>query len=346
LLTRQHADLGYTILDLVLPTSVQFGEDVFVTYPAPPPAEPSGAPASPSEPPPTPGPELRYASGDPVGPLVSVQAYVSVAATPSRATPTGTDVSVSPADSTTGATLVDLTFNNVSAAGTTTLTTSETSDGAAIPGALALGDPPTYFDLSTTAIFNTGQVVCVFYDGVEVCGHVEVCIHYGLIDFTDETSLRLIHEEAGVWVNVTTSLDTVADVICGLVTSFSWFTVAEAVSTYTFSGFFTPVNNRPTRNGAGPGTAIPVHFSLGGDFGLDIFAVGYPKVRTINCTTGGALDVIEETVTAGSSSLHYMPGTNTYTYVWKTAKSWAESCRELVLVFNDTSRTAATFTFR
>jgi hypothetical protein len=241
---------------------------------------------------------------------------------------------------------VDLTYNNGSAAGTTTLATSETTDGAAIPGALELGNPPTYFDLSTTATFNSGQVVCTIYGGLEVCGYVEVCIHYGLIDFTDETSLRLIHEEAGVWVNVTTSLDTGADIICGLVSSFSWFTVAQAVNTYTFSGFFTPVDNRPTRNGARPGTAIPVNFSLGGDFGLDIFAAGYPKVGTIDCATGEVLDVIEETVTAGSSSLRYKAGTDTYTYVWKTAKSWVGSCRELVLVFNDTTRTAAAFMFR
>ena len=35
-----------------------------------------------------------------------------------------------------------------------------------------------------------------------------------------------------------------------------------------------------------------------------------------------------------------------YTYTWKTAKSWAPSCRELVLVFNDTSRRTATFAFK
>ena len=212
----------------------------------------------------------------------------------------------------------------------TTLATTETG-GAPVPGALALGSPPTYFDLSTTATFT---------------GQVEVCIHYGLIDFTDESSLRLIHEEDGVWVDRTTSLDTVGDVICGSVSSFSLFAVAEAVSTYAFAGFFTPVDNPPTRNGAKAGSAIPVRFSLGGNYGLGIFAAGYPKVRTINCMTGSVIDPIEETVTAASSSLHFSAGGATYTYTWKTVKSWAGTCRELVFVFNDTSRKTATFAFK
>jgi hypothetical protein len=313
-LTRQHPDLGYAILDLVLPTSVLAGEDVFVTY------TPSGT-------------QLRFASGDPVE-LAGAEAFVSVAATPSRATPESdppfTPVTVSPADSTTGASLVELTFANVTSAGTTTLQTSETTDGAAIPGAVALGDPPTYFDLSTTATFT---------------GSVEVCISYGLIDFTDESSLRLIHEEAGVWVDVTTSVDQVNDEICGMVTSFSPFAVAQAVATFPFGGFSSPVNNPPTVNTANAGSAIPVRFSLGGDRGLEVFATGYPRAHLIDCQTGASLDAIEETASLGTDALTYNSATDTYTYVWKTQKAWAGRCRELVLVFDDTSRRIAKFLF-
>jgi hypothetical protein len=103
-----------------------------------------------------------------------------------------------------------------------------------------------------------------------------------------------------------------------------------------FSGFFSPVDNPgpgPSYvfNKAKAGSGIPVKFSLGGDRGLSIFASGYPVSGSVSCTMVGSLDNIEETVTAGGSSLSYDPGTNQYTYVWKTDKSWAGSCRKLTL---------------
>jgi hypothetical protein len=51
-----------------------------------------------------------------------------------------------------------------------------------------------------------------------------------------------------------------------------------------------------------------------------------------------------QTVTA-SSSLSYDPSTDTYTYVWKTAKVWANTCRQLVLTLIDGSQHTALFKF-
>jgi hypothetical protein len=66
---------------------------------------------------------------------------------------------------------------------------------------------------------------------------------------------------------------------------------------YNWSGFLQPVDNLPVVNTVNAGQAIPVKFSLGGDYGLNIFASGYPKVQTVSCGGGGSgsTDEIEET---------------------------------------------------
>ena len=51
-----------------------------------------------------------------------------------------------------------------------------------------------------------------------------------------------------------------------------------------------------------------------------------------------------ETVTAGGSSLHYDDGQ--YVYVWKTEKSWKNTCRELTLKLMDNRTYRASFRFK
>jgi len=115
---------------------------------------------------------------------------------------------------------------------------------------------------------------------------------------------------------------------------------------YSFSGFFRPVDNPPVLNSVKAGSGVPVKFSLGGDEGLDIFATGYPSSQKINCDTSAPLDIIEETVTAGSSSLSYDPIADQYVYVWKTDKAWANTCRQLVAKLNDGTEHVANFKFK
>jgi hypothetical protein len=114
---------------------------------------------------------------------------------------------------------------------------------------------------------------------------------------------------------------------------------------YDFSGFFAPVDNLPTVNTAKAGRAIPVKFGLGGDQGLDIFAAGYPKSQKYDCETGAPTDQVEETTTAGGSSLTYAATSKLYTYVWKTETAWAGDCRKLVLKPNDHTKHEANFRF-
>ena len=120
----------------------------------------------------------------------------------------------------------------------------------------------------------------------------------------------------------------------------------EQQALFNFSGFFQPVDNLPTLNTVKAGQGVPVKFSLDGDQGLAIFAEGYPVSQQAACEGGAPLDAIEQTVTAGGSSLSYDPATNTYTYVWKTESSWKNSCRTLIVRLSDGTEHAANFKFK
>jgi hypothetical protein len=126
-------------------------------------------------------------------------------------TPAGTSVAVSPHDAVTGTIPVTLTFADVTQAGNTTVTAS--AGGPAIPSAFALGDPPLFYNLTTTAVFDGAITVCIDFAGVNVPAGAD---------------LRLLHFEGGAWQDVTTSGPT-GNVICGAVTSLSPFAVARLV---------------------------------------------------------------------------------------------------------------------
>ena len=119
---------------------------------------------------------------------------------------------------------------------------------------------------------------------------------------------------------------------------------ATVVVIYDFTGFFQPID-MGALNVVKAGRAIPVKFSLGGDKGTNIFASGYPKVEVINCDNSGPVGTIEETVTSGSSGLQYDPVSQQYTYVWKTNKAWAGTCRQLIITLVDGTTHTANFSF-
>lgn len=132
-------------------------------------------------------------------------------------TPTGTDVAVTPqAVDGDGTPLVgsalDLSFDDISTSGETTVTVS--TEGPLVPTGFKLGDPPVYYDLETTALFS---------------GDVEVCITYDEGAFADEENAQLFHFDdiLSVWTDITSSRDTEANVICGTTSSFSTFVLAE-----------------------------------------------------------------------------------------------------------------------
>jgi probable HAF family extracellular repeat protein len=130
-------------------------------------------------------------------------------------TPTGDDVSVEPNDETTGQPApVAITFDNVTGGGETTVTSGTMGQGGSppAPGGFRLGAPSTFYHVETTATFS---------------GSVTLCFNYSGASYGNENNLKLLHYETGAWTDVTTSLDTANNIICGSVTSLSPFLVAE-----------------------------------------------------------------------------------------------------------------------
>ncbi len=115
---------------------------------------------------------------------------------------------------------------------------------------------------------------------------------------------------------------------------------------YNFTGFFPPVSNLPAVNVVNAGRAIPVKFSLSGNKGLNIFAPNSPSSGTIACNSSDPAVTLEDTVSAGGSTLTYDAASDQYVYVWKTDPSWAGTCRQLVVTLNDGSIYRANFKFK
>jgi hypothetical protein len=115
---------------------------------------------------------------------------------------------------------------------------------------------------------------------------------------------------------------------------------------YNFHGFFQPVDNGGVFNVAKAGSAIPVKFDLSGNQGLGILAAGSPAVSAAQCPSSTTLqDTIEETSAATNSGLQFDATANLpfgqYIYVWKTAASFAGTCKMLnVKLIDGTSHTA------
>ncbi len=221
---------------------------------------------------------------------------------------------------------VEITFGTVNAPGTTTAVLTTTAP--AIPAGFQVGDPPAFYEISTTA---------------DVTFPVTVCIGFGALP-AGTTEPTLFHYEGGQWVDVTTSFTFSPNQVCGSVSSFSPFAVLfEEGPAYAVSGPFAPVDPQPTVNTVNAGRTVPVKFSLGGDFGLDVIAEGYPTSVGGPCA-GGPTDAIE--TTSSGAGLTYDAASGVYTFHWKTLKGWAGHCRTLIVQFDDGSELRASFKFK
>lgn len=252
-------------------------------------------------------------------------------------TPTGRDVTVQPliALARPGqapvTTTVSITFASVAVPGDTSVTVEDDPPTGAPPSpdGFKVGEPPVYYQVSTTAVFS---------------GPITLCISWLDGQFFNEDAIRLFHHEGGAWVDVTTSLNALTNTVCGVAMSFSAFAMFETA--YDFDGFFQPVGNPPTRNVVRAGAAVPIKFSLGKDYGLDVFDAAFPKSAPSACDAVTPVDFIEQTLTPGASSLTFDDASGIYTYVWKTEKVWAGSCRTLTVRLNDGTVRTALFSFR
>jgi hypothetical protein len=120
-----------------------------------------------------------------------------------------------------------------------------------------------------------------------------------------------------------------------------------AERSYAFRGFLSPIDVAPTVNVVKAGSSVPVKFSLGGFQGLDgLLAAGSPGSQKVACATNAPQDEIEQTATAGSSTLSYDAVSDQYSYVWKTDKSWVGTCRQLMVTLDDGIPHTAAFRFK
>jgi Tol biopolymer transport system component len=105
---------------------------------------------------------------------------------------------------------------------------------------------------------------------------------------------------------------------------------------YDFSGFFSPVAAFPTANPTKPGEAIPLKFSLHGNRGSDLFAFGSPTWTACDASAG---------TNPATGTLSYNASLDRYTFLVATDKSWAGTCRDLILTLRDGTAHRARFTF-
>ena len=133
---------------------------------------------------------------------------------------------------------IDLTFSEVSSGGSTSVIT--TTAGPPPPTGfkiVGLSELPLYFDINTDASYSGELTVCIRYDESQVAG--------------PESNLKLMHHLDEGFVDITTSVDTANDIICGTTTHLSIFVVAEPLATPTP----TPTPTRP--HGVGGTVKLP-----------------------------------------------------------------------------------------
>lgn len=224
-------------------------------------------------------------------------ATVTVTIEPSN-TSAGSGVTVTP-DVPPGAQPISLGFSSVTAAGETTVTVIDPQEAPAPPAGFELGG--LYYDISTTAEFD---------------GPVQVCFSYAGVDF-GPGSPRLFHYESGAWVDITTSVDTVNQVICGATASFSPFAIF--VSPIVRVGFHAPVSQTPGFvNVVKAGATVPLKFNVyvNGVEQTDTAGLSF-GVWSVGCTGTTAEDPVDFT-TSGATSLRYDASAGAFVQTWKT----------------------------
>jgi len=80
------------------------------------------------------------------------------------------------------------------------------------------------------------------------------------------------------------------------------------------------------------GRPVPLAFSLGGNFGLEIIG-GSPTSQQVNCATGTPIG--QPTNVDPRSALYYVAPLATYLYTWRTDRAWRRTCRVFTLQLID-----------
>ncbi len=151
----------------------------------------------------------------------------TIAIRPGTPTTAGTAVAVQPLQN------VSLSFDSVTAGGTTTVATTNTSPFSA-PAGFQLGDIPVYYEISSTAVFT---------------GNVEICFNYGPNTINGpEADLRVAHYDTTLsppaWVDVTVlPVNTAEHRICAQVTHLSPFVVGIGSTNFLYDSLVQVITN-------------------------------------------------------------------------------------------------------
>ena len=122
-------------------------------------------------------------------------------------TPVGTDIELEFIEEG-----VNITFDNVTESGQTSVDVSTTGPSPASGFKLS----GNYYNITSTGNYTENITICINYNESEV---------------SNESTLRLFHYVDGSWEDVTSSLNTDTNIICGVVTNLSYFVIAEQLDT-------------------------------------------------------------------------------------------------------------------
>ncbi len=185
--------------------------------------------------------------------------------------PPGTDVVVELEDQN-GESPATVTFDSLGTGGTTTLETLPVGSCPSFPGVF---QPTTSlcYEVGTDAAFEGDFELCIDYDDTELGG--------------TETNLSLLHYSSisSAWEDITTSVDTVANIICGSTDHFSPFVLAYNTASGVELGLPVPVSlamaqNYP--NPFNPATTIVYDVPRGAStVSINIYDVGGAVVRRL-----------------------------------------------------------------
>ena len=195
---------------------------------------------------------------DPGGRAEAGEAYVLTGGN----TSTGTDLCVSLNGGLSVIGGVEVCFSSVTAAGHTIVTILET--GPPPPTGFRIvglpGSPVVYYDIDTTAEFDGSVSVCIRYDGSLVRNSKR------------ESSLK--HQQLqGGFEDVTDSVDTVNDIVCGTTTSLSLFAVMEPVAVGGIVELVSVPPDSPRRQAGGSGPPAVRGIALAGGLAAAAFAL-------------------------------------------------------------------------
>ncbi len=110
----------------------------------------------------------------------------------------------------------------------------------------------------------------------------------------------------------------------------------DLIPAYNFTGFYEPVKNAPDVTVIKAGSTVPVKFSLGGDWGMDIFEYGYPVLMKCKDCTFTEFEP-DKLLYMDRSKLLYDASLDQYIFTWKTKKNWSGTCWILNILLNDGS---------